>query len=203
MLASNYTEKFSKRLQSTANDSGASDEAGVSKSKVSHPNSNTSENKAELDGIETECKADKECNETKTNGSLQEDCEGTNENLSPFKNSNLPNGDCKDDSSIEKININDDGSAQEQPDLFVEGKAIGQSRKIEGPAYTGKGKSGGKGGKVKGASAITTAVTNSPPSANDEEPVVTESADPLQEVLAEADLNSDDEDEQDETFDVE
>ena len=67
----------------------------------------------------------------------------------------LVNGDC--------VNNNNNNNGEVVSDsLVVEGKKIdlckeeNKTEQEQQPAYTGKGKSGGKGGKVKGASAITT-----------------------------------------------
>lgn len=131
------------------------------------------------------------------------------------------NGEIKEHSSGEDGIANNEKAevSEHKTQLVVEGRKIvpitlsttsvlgkncdGDEEAIDdNPSYTGKGKSGGKGGKVKGTSAITTTTQDSEPKVGRARRAAL--ADAKRKVLSEENIDSEeDEDEEDETFAIE
>ncbi|KAF2360096.1 PPM-type phosphatase domain [Trinorchestia longiramus] len=169
---------------------------------------------------ELECNSDKSKEES-PNFKAQELTNGDTEEISSDSGAEikkLTNGDVADHEAEEAVNGDAD---KDKSDLVVEGRRIVptmlsahvSSKTPESPGYTGKGKSGGKGGKVKGKSAITTTTLSTEESTHTAtEAPVTRATDSKarraaldevkRKVLSQEDLDSDDEDEDDENYAV-
>ncbi|KAA0196093.1 hypothetical protein HAZT_HAZT003765 [Hyalella azteca] len=150
------------------------------------------------------------------NGETEKKSDGISEEKSEEKAKKLlTNGDVNDHKDEKAINGAND---ETKTDLVVEGRRIVPTQLSpktscvpeESPSYTGKGKSGGKGGKVKGSSAITTTTLSPSKECSDEATAASPTktrraalAEVKRKVLSQEDLDSEDEDEDDENYDVE
>lgn len=232
LIATNYTDKYSPRTPLNVSDQGSSSTKSTSSKDVlsttsdiksgdeassdSDSQSSKSEDISESD--DTICEdwskesedisAEADHLSAKVNGEKEELANGkSKESLDSStdsqRNGSL-NGGVKGEDN-KSLDANGDEVKDNCDDLVVEGKAISlSSSSEESPSYSGKGKTGGKGGKVKGASAITTVTTSTTTPKQRPSPASTTQlfvAD-FKKVLSGTDLSSDDDDDEqkDETF---
>lgn len=165
-----------------------------SNGEVTRPSDVVVNGNMEQSSVESECCDKRTDSDVKVNGDVKEHCDSKDDLAS--------NGDAGAEVLENKTQLVVEGRRIVPTTLSTTISAVSKDGEVidDAPSYTGKGKSGGKGGKVKGASAITTTTTQ-------DSPLKTGRArrtplpDTRRMLLSGDDLDSEeDEDEEDETF---